>query len=65
MELRAKNGGIKGYKSMPINKLLSILDLSEPIKENPEENKTIREIKENRDEDKIRRGLDFLFERLD
>ena len=50
---------------MPINKLLSILDLSEPIKENPEENKTIREIKENRDEDKIRRGLDFLFERLD
>ena len=34
LELKAKNKGIKGYKNMPINKLLSILDASEPIKEN-------------------------------
>ena len=34
LELRAKNRGIKGYKGMLINKLLSILDASEPIKEN-------------------------------
>ena len=29
LELKAKNGGIKGYKSMSIDKLLSILDKSE------------------------------------
>ena len=34
LELKAKNRGIKGYKSMPKNKLLSILDASGPIKEN-------------------------------
>ena len=33
LELKAKSSGIKGYKSMPINKLLSILDASKPIKE--------------------------------
>ena len=25
LKLKAKNGGIKGYENMPINKLLSIL----------------------------------------
>ena len=39
LELEAKNRGIKGYKSMLINKLLSILDASEPIKENFEDTK--------------------------
>ena len=32
LELNAKNRGIKGYKSMSIDKLLIILDASEPIK---------------------------------
>ena len=32
LELKAKNRGIKGYESMPINKSLSIVDESEPIK---------------------------------
>ena len=42
LELRAKNRGIKGYKSMPMNKLLSILDGSEPIKKNFEDNQKIK-----------------------
>ena len=29
---KGKNRGIKGYKSMSIDKLLSILDASQPIK---------------------------------
>ena len=32
LELKAKNKGIKGYKSMSIYKLLSILDQSEQVK---------------------------------
>ena len=32
LELKAKNRGIKGYENMPINKSLSIVDESEPIK---------------------------------
>ena len=32
LELKAKNKGIKGHNSTPINKLLSILNASEPIK---------------------------------
>ena len=71
LELKAKNRGVKGYRSMPINKLLSILDASKPLKENFEDtkpsfkskNKTIREIrKENHDEHKILRDLDVTFD---
>ena len=71
LELKAKSSGIKGYKSMPINKLLSILDASKPIKETFEDikssfkskKKTLSEIrKENRDEDKILRDLEFIFD---
>ena len=70
LDLKAKNRGIKGYESMPINELLSILDASKPIK-NLEDTKpsfkfrniTIREIrKENRDEGKILRNLGFIFD---
>ena len=32
LELKRKNRCIKGYESMSIDKLLSILDASEPIK---------------------------------
>ena len=32
LELKAKNRGIKGYKSMSIDKLLSTLDKSEKAK---------------------------------
>ena len=32
LDLKAKNRGIKGYESMPINEFLSILDASKPIK---------------------------------
>ena len=55
---------------MPINNLLSILDASEPIKENFEntkpsfksKNKNIRSIRrENYEADKILRDLDFTF----
>ena len=69
LELKAKSSGIKGYKSMPINKLLSILDASKPIKETFEDikssfkSKKKTEIrKENRDEDKILRDLEFIFD---
>ena len=37
LELKAKHRGIRDYKSMPLNKLLSILYASEPIKENFED----------------------------
>ena len=56
---------------MPINKLLSILDASKPIKETfgdikssfKSKKKTISEIrKENRDKDKILRDLEFIFD---
>ena len=49
LELKAKNRGIKGYKSMSIDKLLSILDKSEQAKKN----KALRDIrKENVNNDK-------------
>ena len=32
LELKAKNSNIKGNKSISIDKLLSLLDASEPIK---------------------------------
>ena len=49
-ELKAKNRGIKGNKSISIDKLLSILDASEPVKKT----KAIRDIiKEDSDADKI------------
>ena len=58
LELEAKNRGIKGYKSMSIDKLLSILHVSEPIKTS----KTIRDIrKENFDADKILEDIENLF----
>ena len=71
LELKAKNRVFKGYRSIPINKLLAILDASKPIKENFEDtkpsfkskNKTIREIrKENHDENIILRDLEFTFD---
>ena len=34
LEVKAINRGIKSYKSMCINELLSILDASKPVKEN-------------------------------
>ena len=56
LELKTKIRVIKDYKSMPINKLLSILDASESVK-------TIREIrKENHANGKILRDLGFIFD---
>ena len=53
LKLIAKFRGIKGYKRMAEDKLISALNASESVK-------TIREIrKENLDEDKILRDLDF------
>ena len=53
LKLIAKFRGIKGYKRMPEDKLISALNASESVK-------TIREIrKENLDEGKILRDLDF------
>ena len=55
LKLIAKIRGIKGYESMPVDKLLSALNASESVK-------TIREIrKENRDEVKMLGDLDFIF----
>ena len=49
-EPKAKNRGINGHKSISIDKLLSIIDISEPIKDK----KPIRDIrKENFDASKI------------
>ena len=45
LELTAKNKGIKDYKRMSIHKLLSILDASEPIKENSDVNKIFEDTK--------------------
>ena len=42
-----KERGIKGYKNMPINELLSMLDPSEPIKENFEDTKLSFKSKNN------------------
>ena len=41
LELKAKNRGFEGYKTMSIDKLFRIFDAPEPIKEN----KTIRDIR--------------------
>ena len=54
LKLIVKFRGVKGYKSMPEDKLISALNASESVK-------NIRELrKENLDEDKILR--DFLFD---
>ena len=59
LKLIAKSRGIKCYKSISEDRLLSVLNASESVKESeymadPRKiNKTIREIKENHDEDKI------------
>ena len=59
LEVKAENRGIKGYKSISIDKLLNILDASEPIKRT----KAIKDIrKENYEADKILRGLGFLLD---
>ena len=56
LKLITKTRGIKGYERISEDRLLSALNESEPLK-------TIREIrKKNRDEDKIFRDLNFLFE---
>ena len=44
---RGKERGSKGYKNMSINELLSMLDPSEPIKENFEETKLSFKSKNN------------------
>ena len=66
LKVTAKIRDIKGYKSTPKDRLLSALIASESTKNEDHDtdpaniNKTIREIrKENHDEDKIHRGLDF------
>ena len=59
LKLIAKSRGIKCYKSISEDRLLSALNASESVKESeympdPRKiNKTIKEIKENHDEDKI------------
>ena len=56
LKLIAKIRGIKGYERMSEDKLLSALNALKSVK-------TIREIrKENRDEDKVFRDLNFLLE---
>ena len=86
LKLIAKSRGIKGYKSLSEDRLLSALNVSESKKKSEKNlddtkstrnedydadkalkttkiNKTIREIrKENRDEDKILRDLDFTYD---
>ena len=58
LELQVKSRGIKGYKSMSIDKLFSILDAPQRIKEN----KPIRDIrKENPNTDKISKKTRNLF----
>ena len=53
-EIKAKNSGIKSGKSMFMNELLSILDLSESV----EENKPIRDMEEeNFNTDKIPKNI--------
>ena len=65
LKLIAEIRGIKGYKSMSEDRLLSALNASESVKipDTANINKTIREIrKENCDEDKIFRYLRFLLD---
>ena len=59
LELNAKNRGIKGYKSVSIDKLLSILDKSEQVKKT----KAIRDIRKGHfNNDKILRDIRTLHE---
>ena len=69
LKLVEESRGIKGYKSMSKDRLLSDFNASESVEESetmPDPtkiNKTIRDIrKENRDEDKILRDLRFLLD---
>ena len=69
LKVTAKIRGIKGCKSMFKDKLLSALISTESTRNEDHDadpaniNKTIKEIrKENRDEDKILRNLDFTFD---
>ena len=57
LELKAKNRGIKGYKSTPIDKLLSIFDKSVQVKK-----KVIRDIrKEDFSSDQTLKSIKKLF----
>ena len=59
LELKTKNRGIKDYKSLSIDKLLSIIDKSEQVKKA----KAIKDIrKENFNIDKILRDIRTLYE---
>ena len=58
LELKAKNRGIKDYKSMPIDKLLSILDKLEQVRKT----KAIRDIrKQHFNNDKMLKSIRELF----
>ena len=65
LKLIAKSRGIKCYKSISEDRLLSALNASESVKESeympdPRKiNKTRREIKENHDEDKINKKRQY------
>ena len=45
LELKTKNKGIEDHKSMPIDKLWSIIDASEPVKENSDANEGFEDMK--------------------
>ena len=59
LKLVTKSRGIKGYKRMSEDKVLSALNPWESVKMPDRANtkKTIREIKENRNEDKVFRDF--------
>ena len=69
-KLIAKSEGIKGYKSMPEDRLLSALDASESVKGNESmpdptiTNITVRVRKENRDEDKVNKEGNAIKDKL-
>lgn len=65
LKLIARSRGIRGYKSIFENKLLSALNASESVKmpDQANINKNIREIiKESRDKSKIIKDLTFLLD---
>ena len=65
LNLIARSRGIRGYKSIFENKLLSALNASESVKmpDQTNINKNIREIiKESRDKGKIIKDLTFLLD---
>lgn len=65
LKLIARSRGIRGYKSIFENKLLSALNASESVKmpDQANINKNIREIiKESRDKGKIIKDLTFLLD---